>query len=148
MALIKEELKNRYPLPAYNYKVTIDSEDVSFSEITGLSIDNYDIAAYKDGLSFMTGTLFKPIKRQKPVNITFKRGVFKKSDLFFEWLKDPEAKQIDISMCDEDGTPIISWSIREAYPVKMSGPEVNATSKEVAIESLEVMAIGIEITYN
>ncbi len=137
-----------YPLPVYNYKVSIDNQDESFSEINGLAVENYEILTYTDGLSFMAGDTFKPLRRQKAINLTFKRAVFKGSTFFYDWLKDPEFKKIDISLCDSEGTPLVSWSIREAYPVKITGPEVNASSKEVAIESLEVLAFSIDVTNN
>jgi phage tail-like protein len=37
------------------------------------------------------------------------------------------------------------WRVRNARPVKIEGPALNATGNDVAIESVEIMHDGIEI---
>ena len=36
MALTKEQIKIDYPLPAYNYRVDVAGESITFSEVSGL----------------------------------------------------------------------------------------------------------------
>lgn len=38
MATDKKRIKSQYPLPAYNYRITIDATVVSFAEVSGFSI--------------------------------------------------------------------------------------------------------------
>ena len=47
MALSKDDIKNAYPLPVYNYKVEIGSDTVAFSEVSGLNV-SYETTTYKE----------------------------------------------------------------------------------------------------
>ena len=40
---------------------------------------------------------------------------------------------------------VMSWRIRDAWPVKFTGPSLNASVSAAAIESLELAHGGIEI---
>jgi len=55
---------------------------------------------------------------------------------------------MDISLCDETGTPLVSWKIGIAVPVKLQAPTFDANSNDVAIESLEIMASKISIVHH
>ena len=81
MTLSAETLQNTYPLPAYNYRVTIidgnSSSTINFSEVTGLSRE-YKTIIYKHGLSYALGYVIIP-GEIKPIQLTLKRGVIKNS---------------------------------------------------------------------
>ena len=38
---------------------------------------------------------------------------------------------------------VASWQLEKAWPTKYTAPDVNATSNEVAIESLELVCEGM-----
>jgi phage tail-like protein len=145
MALTKGIIKTAYPLPVYNYKVTIGAETVSFSEISGLNI-SYEKVVYKHGLSFHSGPV---IIRAQPneISITLKRGVVAKRAHLYDWLTGNISKDIFIDLCDERGNAIIRWKVSKALPLKMEAPAFNAESNSVAIESIEVIAQDIRIEY-
>jgi len=50
---------------------------------------------------------------------------------------------MEVSLIDATGASVAIWRIAKAVPIKFSGPSLNAAGSEVAIETLEVMAIGI-----
>ena len=54
MAETKIDQKARYPLPVYNFRVTIDGTSMSFSEVSGINLE-YDTVTYRHGLSFWEG---------------------------------------------------------------------------------------------
>jgi len=145
MALTKELIKTSYPLPAYNYKVTIGAETVSFSEVSGLSI-SYEKVVYKHGLSFRTGPV---IIRAQPtdITITLRRGVVAKRAHLYNWLTGNTAKDIFIDLCDEQGNAIVRWKVSKALPLKMEAPAFSAESNSIAIESIDVIAQDIRIEY-
>lgn len=149
MALSKEDIKLKYPLPVYNYKVVVDNQEMAFSEVSGLTIDHGDVILYKHGLSFRQGEFMQRIgnalQKQKPANITLKRGIVKGNDILYNWLNT--IKPITVSLCDEEGNPLVSWKIGRAMATKLSAPDFNADASEVAIESLEVFAKDIEMLY-
>lgn len=143
MALTKEEITTNYPLPAYNYQVSVDGNSMSFSEISGLSIE-YEEITYRHGFSWIMGdNLIRG--RRNPVKLTLKRGVVKDRDQLYEWLDDGGKKDIKIDLCDEKGTPLISWKISRALPLKMEAPSFSSSTNEVALESLELIAHRLKI---
>lgn len=51
---------------------------------------------------------------------------------------------VTVKMIDVARVPIITWTFREAFPTKWSGPMLKAGSSEIAIEELELVYHGFE----
>jgi phage tail-like protein len=157
MADDKAYIKSHYPLPAYNYQVTImqdgDSTVFSFAEVSGLSVE-YEPVTYFHGFSFLMGPKIIPGKRQ-PISLTMKRGIVKGRDDLQQWIdktySDPfysgAKRDILIDLCDEAGEPVIRWKVQGALPVKMEAPTFDVDSNDVAIESMEFVARGLQVDY-
>lgn len=153
MAVDKDTIKSTYPLPAYNYRVTIGSLTLGVSEISGLSVE-YEPVTYKHGLSFAIGAKIIPGMRQ-PIKLTMKRGVVKGRDDLYSWLHETYTnpfkgakRDILIDLCDQAGTPIVRWKVQGALPTKIDAPTFDANSNEVAIETIEVIAQDVRIDYS
>lgn len=158
MALTKEAIKSTYPLPVYNYRVTVQADGASavlgFAEVSGLSTQ-YDEVIYKHGMSFAMGDKIIPGMRQ-PIKLTLKRGIAKSRDELRSWLDksatEPESgvakRDILIDLCDESGVPVIRWTVQGALPTKLDAPTFSANSNEVAIEAMEFIAHGLKVDYN
>src|SRR5215207_9831057 len=86
MAIDKDQIKATYPLPVYNYRVSIGSLTLGVSEISGLSVA-YEPVLYKHGLSFAMGTKIIPGMRQ-PIKLTMKRGIAKGRADLYHWLHE------------------------------------------------------------
>ena len=152
MATTVEEIKNNYPLPAYHYQVEIDGMDpVSFAEISGLSIGRETIT-YKDGLSCIQGAKHMP-GMTTDLKFTMKKGVIKADSKLYDWINSirittVEKKNITISLMDEKGeSPLVTWKVTNAFPVKLEAPSFNAKTNDVAVESLELMADDLKVEY-
>ena len=145
MALTKETIQATYPLPAYNYKVMIDTETLAFSEVSGLTV-SYEKVVYKHGLSYLTGPA---IIRAQPndIMITLKRGVAAKRSYLYNWLAGKQVKDIFIDLCDEKGHAVVRWKVSKALPLKMESPSFSADGNNIALESLELIAQNISIEY-
>lgn len=153
----KAAIKTNYPLPAYNYRVTImnDGQAVTmgFSEVTGLS-QSHDPVTYKDGFSFAMGYQIIP-GMPKPVSLTLKKGLTRHGVYLQQWLekalKGPSTsglrRDVVIDLCDEAGTAVIRWTVGSALPVKLDAPAFNATSNEVAIASMELTAPRMKVEF-
>ena len=134
-----------YPHGKFNYKVEIDGlEAGGFSEVTGFDA-SIDVIEYRDG--DMTQTPLKIPGLKKYGNITLKQGLVDYMVLY-EWMTaglegDVERKTLTITLLDIAGSPAASWQIINAWPVKYTAPDFNATSSEVAIESLEIAHEGM-----
>lgn len=153
MAVTKNTIKTSYPLPIYNYRVTVGNKTLGFSEVSGLSIE-YEPVTYKHGLSFVMGVKIIPGMRQ-PARLTLKRGIVKDSNFLVSWLKsaynDPFSnpkKDVVIDLCDEEGKAVVRWTVVNALPTKLDIPTFDANSNDVAIETLELVAHEIKVDYS
>jgi len=155
MAVSASEIKATYPLPVYNFRVEIGPNAVAFSEVSGLSI-HYEVTTFKEsqtgGGSAGPRIIHMPSQPQ-PVNVTLKKGVARTASVtaLYSWMKtvslnQVEKKDVVIRLCDEQGKPVISWTVINAFPTKLDGPAFDAKSNEVAVESLELRADAITIT--
>lgn len=150
MATTVDDIKNKYPIPVFYFRVTIgDNDAIAFSEVSGLSIE-YQTITYSDGLSYKEGEKQMP-GLSSPVNLTLKKGIVKADDYLFKWidsirLNTVEKRDVRIDLLNENGEPTVSWTAKDAFPKKLDAPSFNATSNEVAIESLELMASRLTIS--
>jgi len=151
MAVSADDIQSRFPLPAYNYKVRIDGESHSFAQVSGLSL-RYETITYRTGMSWFEGEFQMPGKKQ-PINLTLERGVVKARSLLFDWidsiqLNTVSRKEVIIDLCDDEGNPLVSWTVENAFPTQLDAPSFDASTNEVAIESLQLIANGLKITYH
>ena len=152
MALTKEQIRTDYPLPIYNYRVDINGESISFSEVSGLELA-FESITYKESFTASgkvgPNIMYMPGQIQ-PVNISLKKGLVKGKSIpvFYEWINDTELNRIDkkdivVHLLDETGSTVVSWKVIDAFPTKLSAPSFDASSNEVAIESMELMAYRV-----
>lgn len=148
MSLDPSDIKSTYPLPVYNYKVEIDGETIGFSEVSGISL-GFDTTTYKES---PTGGGPGPRIMRMPaqiqdVTITLKKGVVTGASIvvLYEWINATKTnvttkKDIMVTLCDEAGDPLVSWRVLNAFPTKLDAPSFDASSNDVAVESMELMA--------
>ncbi len=156
MAQSKAEIKATYPLPVYNYKVDIGKDTIAFSEVSGLNIA-YETSTYKESAteSGKTGPrVFRMPSQPTTTTLTLKKGLVpaKSQPALYDWINSisinqVEKKDIVISLCDETGKAIVSWTVTNAFPTKLDVPTFDSNSNDVAIESMELMADGLSINY-
>lgn len=134
------------PLPAYSFRATVGGQSAGFSEVSGLAIER-DQVTYSHGLSHWEGESLITYASKKHRQISLKRGVVAGDGSFFEWLvgADAEARPMELSLVDADGAPQVTWRIKAAIPIRMTGPTMSASSNEVAIDSLDVMVAGVSV---
>jgi phage tail-like protein len=87
---------------------------------------------------------------QKFNNITLKRGIFSGDNDFFKWVNTVkmntiERRDITIKLLNEEHNPVMTWKVKQAFPVKFEGPSMKASGNEVAIESLELAHEGFTV---
>lgn len=147
MATDKQRIRDAYPLPVYNYQVVVNATEVmSFSEISGLEIEHEHVL-YRHGFSWVTGDHLIRAQR-KPIQISLKRGIVKSRTYLYDWIKAEDKRDIRIELCDESGLPVVSWEVTRALPYKLDAPSFSASSSEVAIESLDLIAHDLRIMHN
>ncbi len=139
--------------PPFVGKFTFEIDGLTigaFTEVSGLSVQ-IDVEELAEG--GQNGYTHKLLGRMKWPNLVFKRGVTD-TDALFEWLMTASGEGLTkegnkikprdgkISVIDAAGKTMRSWTILEAKPVKWTGPKLAASSRDLAIEELEVCHSG------
>jgi phage tail-like protein len=133
------------PLPAFNFLVQlIESSGANrsvagFSECSGVEA-TLEVEEYKEGGA--NGRMHKFRSRFNFANIVLKRGIALDETLR-EWhlsLLNGSSERRDglIVLLNEQREPVLAWRFERGLPVKYSGPSLNATQSQAAIETLEI----------
>jgi|SRR5688572_29877612 phage tail-like protein len=139
---------NIWPLPKFHFEVTWDGNKMSFQEVSGLDVQSEEIK-YRAGDSKDFSVIKMP-GLMKYGNVTMKKGVYKGDNKFWAWLvqiKQNVIKRVPvvISLLDETGQATMVWTLKNAWPTKISSTDLKAESNEVAIESIEIVHEGLTI---
>ena len=131
----------------FELKLTPKSTPIGyFTEVSGLSSE-VEVMTYNEGGK--NDGVHKLPTRMKHPNLVLKRGVTTVKDLQ-EWAQDsfagPQRKEITLTMYNEQLEKIRIWSFKNAYPVKWTGPQFNASQNTVATEAIEIVHDGIQIS--
>jgi len=138
-----------YPVPVFHFKVSWNNVDIGFSDVSGLTQEIQAIE-YRDGL-MSASTL--PLKRpgmRKANNIALKRGIVEHNNDLFNWFNNSgapnvERRDLTITLLNDEGAPVMVWTVSQAWPVKCEGPGLKATGNEIAIESIELAHEGLSL---
>lgn len=136
----------KYPFKKYNYEVQIDGfTSAVFSEISGFDM-SIDVIEYRDGSDKLKSPRKMP-GLTKYGNVTLKWGMTDNTE-FYEWVagiadgskSQPEdrIKTVTINLQNDEHEPIASWVLSGAWPCKYTVTDFNASSSEVAFESIEL----------
>ena len=146
-----------YPLTKMNFVVSIGEgggNSAAFSEVTRIDA-SVDVIEFRQGNSHSLA----PVKIQglvKHGNISLKVGYIRSSE-FKQWIidcdserrKEPPRKDVSIELIDiGEGAPEtlvdsvdsagVVWVLTNAWVTKYSGPDLNASASEVAVETVEL----------
>ena len=137
-----------YPIPKFHFQVQWGGTRIGFSEVTGLTIEN-EVIEYREGSSPEYNKIKMP-GLHKFGNITLKRGIFASDNDYFNWLNTVKLNTIErrdliISLLNENHEPVVSYKVKQAWPVKLQAPDLKSDANEVAIESIELAHEGLVI---
>lgn len=134
------------PYRGFNFRIEIDGiTRGGFREASGLD-SSQDPVEYREG-SEKPLTARKLPGLNKYSNISLKWGISDDADLW-KWRKTAidgkvERKNGSIILMNEAGEEKLRWNFHDAWPTKWTGPSFNATSNDVAIETLELAHEGV-----
>lgn len=129
-------------MPPFPFVVTIPGVGQAFfTEVSGLEAsspvtpDSTALARKIPGL-------------RKTGNITLKRGIVTARKGFSDWhdqtQTNPQARlPVTLSLLDERGKPAKTWTLHNAWPTKLTAPNLKADGNEVAIETLSLSHEGL-----
>jgi phage tail-like protein len=151
------------PLGVYNFYLTLlDSQNTvgtlitaavnyfvaGFSECSGMDA-TIEVMDFKEG--GLNSHVWKFPTRASHSNITLKHGaIYLYDDLWswhYDWVQGKGTRKDGlIVLKDNAGRPAKIWKFKRGIPVKWSGPALNASQNNVAIESLEIAHEGLVMT--
>ena len=134
------------PVGELRFKVELPGVDIGrFRECSGLSAE-IEVKDYNEG--GVNDRVHKLPTRMKFPPLVLKRGVTYE-DALLKWLwktqREVQRVNMTVSLLGPDGQPVRSWAFAEAYPIKWTGPKLNAGSSQVATESLEIVHAGLQL---
>jgi phage tail-like protein len=120
-------------------------EEGYFTQVTGFSSQT-DVLEYPEG--GQNSFVHRLPTRVKQGNITLKRGVVSDAALL-EWYQmavvQVQPVTLVITLLSASMQPVKVWNFVNAYPIKWSGSDMNASSTEVLTETLEVAHGGMTV---
>jgi phage tail-like protein len=148
------ERANKNPFSNFNFIVEFDGQEVAaFSEVSGLDSENTPIE-YREGADPTASMRQLPgIEKYPPVQL--KRGITGSLALW-AWRKEvrdggtmyPATRNVTVKLLDEKhnrGAPAMTWTLRNAWPTKLTGPQLSAKGNEFAVEQLDLVHERLEI---
>lgn len=137
-----------YPLSKFHFSVEWGGTKIGFTEVSGLDLET-EIIEYRHGASPEYSKIKMP-GMQKFSNITLKRGTFKSDNEYFKWyntinLNKVERRDLTISLLNEEHEPVVTWKVKNAWPLKIQSTDLKGDGNEVAIESMELAHEGLVI---
>jgi len=136
--------RSRYPVMAYNFRVTLGSSTASFAEVSGLQRE-FETVTYRHGFSYREGEDITKYVIAKYAPLTLRRGVFRGAQSLYSWLEEKGERAMTITLCDDLGQGVVAWNIARALVVKIDAPGLDAKSNEVAVDTLELKVAAITI---
>lgn len=140
-----------WPIAKFYFAVTLGSQDstVFFQEISGLDTETLPIELrHGDGEVFSTSEMPGIAKTG---NVTLKKGIFVNDNNFWKWydaikMNTIKRETVTIQLLDEAGKPVMTWTLSNAWPTKITGTDMESDTNEVAVETLELAHEGISMT--
>lgn len=143
------------PYGAFNFLVNFGSSNApdsvlgGFSDVSGIGTE-INIAEYRNG-NEKENHVRKIPGTHKVTDITLKRGIVSSKD-FWDWITEVQRegplKQRDVSITlrDEAGQTVQTWTLRRVVPSKYTGPTLAAKGGgDVAMEELVLAAEAMEL---
>jgi phage tail-like protein len=138
-----------YPYLNHQFRLTVDNETLgACSECTGLSLEVTTEDYHEGGENRFVHKL--PTAGSVP-NLVLKRGVTA-SNVLWDWFAayvkrgraEPRDGQVEL-LAGAEAETVRTWKFTHGYPVKWTGPELNAMTPGVAFEAVEIVHHGIEL---
>jgi phage tail-like protein len=139
------------PRPTNHFRLDVGGKEAAgqFREFSGLDAEN-EIVEQKEVDANGLPMIIKVPGGMKWSNIELKRGVDVDKGLW-EWryqveTEGPDAARTDctLELLDYDGSPIATYTIKQAWPSKYTGAALNAGSNEIAVEGITLCHEGFK----
>ena len=145
--MASEKQEAPWPVTKFHFKVTLgDAGEMAFQEVSGLDAE-YDTFEYRAGNSVDFSTVKMPGLR-KGSDISLKKGMFKDDTALLDYfmgvsMNTIKRETVTIQLLDEEHHPMFTWTLKNAFPLKLTSTDLNAQNNEVAIDELVLAHEGL-----
>lgn len=137
------------PLPVSSFYLDISGQITgTFRECSGLGSES-EVMEHKAAAKNGQVRCYKIPGNLKYENIVLKRGVTDDMQIW-DWRKKVEDGKVDdarmtgtVTMYDQTNKALAEWTFENAWPVKVSGPTLNAGGNDIAVEELHIAHEGM-----
>lgn len=138
----------RDPYPSFNFRVEIDGiEDAGFREVLMPSA-TIDVIEYREG-GEAACSIRKLPGRVHFDNLVLRRGLTESNSLFEWWRAVCEGGQdrrnVVVTLLDAAGDVVKRFGFLRSLPARYEAPLLDASSSDVALETLELAFEGMTI---
>jgi len=136
------------PYAGYNFAVELDGiTRAGFRECSGLE-NSQNAGEYREGTDKNLSVRKLP-GLVTHSDITLSRGITADSKLW-EWRQkvakgNIERHDISIMLLDNNGNAKITWNLFDCWPRQWTGPSLNATADDLAVEQLVLACERVEV---
>ncbi len=138
------------PLVSVNFYVDVGGKVTGmFKECSGLGSES-DVVEHKVVTKGGIPTTMKVPGTLKWQNVVLKRGVTNDMEIW-NWRKQVEDGKVEgarkdgsITMYNQAMKEVARWNFVSAWPIKVSGPSLNAGTNEIAVEELTISHEGMK----
>ncbi|NTU52239.1 MAG: phage tail protein [Chlorobiaceae bacterium] len=135
-----------YPPAGFHFRVVfsgIGKSDIDsrFQSVSGLNVELETESRKEGGENRYEHVL--PVRAKYPV-LVLKRGLVSDSGLLTEWCANAfqslvvRPVDLTVTLLNENHEPLMTWSVRHAWPRKWSHSDLNAEQSALAIETFEL----------
>lgn len=141
--------KQHSVIGAFRFVVELDAMLVAgFSEVQGLEAQT-EVEEFREG--GLNSYVHRLPKGTRYGSIVLRRGMSSSQELW-SWYEQASngtitRKNGSIILQKQNGAELCRWNFFGAYPIRWTGPTLNAASSDVAIETIELAHNGIKTIF-
>lgn len=137
----------RDPFKSYSFLVEIDGiASAAFTSVSGLGAAA-EVIEYREGSDPVSSSRKLPGRVKYP-NVTLKRGITASRELWEWWQTVADGpvqrRNVAIVLLDDSRTPVLRWLLRNAWVARIETSELDASTNEIAIETVELAHEGLD----
>jgi phage tail-like protein len=143
-------LNSLEPIATFRFGVTVDNSGDFVGMFTECKLPDveWEIEEIKEG--GRNDFIHQLHGQRKASRVTLKHGLTKQF-ILLDWYSKMMSedfqgymKTVTINMLDSQGHTVMTWNLHNAYPVKVTWPELKTSDNTVAIQTLELACGRVE----
>ena len=133
------------PVANFRFGISVDDNKDYVGMFTECKLPDieWDIQQVKEG--GRNDYIHQLLGQRKPGKLTLKHGLTNQF-ILQEWYSEMMSenfegfmKTVTINMLDSQGKTVMRWNLYDAYPVKVTWPELKTSDNSVAVQTLELV---------